>query len=250
MMEILQKLLPMQPLASVEGAQLDLLMYLIHGVVLLLFVGWGLYFIVVLFKFRKTNTSKAQGSSAIVHHVSSAVEWTIVAVEFFLLFVFSIPFWAVHIGAKPEGKNVLEIRVVAQQFAWNVHYAGPDGKFGRVSSKFLEDNTLGLDPDDPHVKDDITTMNQIYVPVDQTVLISLTSKDVIHSLGIPAMRVKQDIIPGMNTFVWFTPNKMGQYDIICSQLCGMGHYRMRAVLNVLPKAEYDDWIQQQKGIHD
>ncbi len=240
----------MQPLASNEGAHLDLLMYLIHGVILILFVGWGLYFIYVLIRFRKTSTSKTEGSSPVVHHVSSAVEWAVVAVEFLLLFIFSIPFWATNIASIPEGKNLLEIKVVAQQFAWNVHYSGPDGKFGRVSSKFLEDNTLGLDPDDPNVKDDITTMNQIYVPVDQTVLIRLTSKDVIHSLGIPAMRVKQDIIPGMNTFVWFTPNKVGQYDIVCSQLCGMGHYRMRAVLNVLPKAEYDEWIQQQKGIHD
>ncbi len=248
-MDILNKLLPMQPLASNEGAHLDLLMYLIHGLILILFVGWGLYFIVVLFKFRKSVHPKVKDSPT-AHHVSSVVEWIVVAIEFSLLFIFSIPFWATNIAAIPEGKNLLEIRVVAQQFAWNVHYAGPDNKFGRVGAKFLEDNTLGLDPEDPNVKDDITTMNQIYVPVDQTVLIRLTSKDVIHSLGIPAMRVKQDIIPGMSTFVWFTPNKVGQYDIVCSQLCGLGHYRMRAVLNVLTKPEYDDWIQQQKGIHD
>jgi|CXWL01.1.fsa_nt_gi cytochrome c oxidase subunit 2 len=249
-MEILQKLLPMQPLASTEGAQLDLLMYLIHGVILLLFVGWGIYFIVVLFKFKQSSNPKVKDSSEKVHHISSAVEWTVVAIEFFLLFVFSIPFWAYNIASIPEGKDLLEIKVVAQQFAWNVHYAGPDGKFGKASAKFLEDNAMGLDPDDPNLKDDITTMNQIYVPVGQTVLIRLTSKDVIHSIGIPAMRVKQDIIPGMSTFVWFTPNKLGQYDIVCSQLCGLGHYRMRALLNVLPKAEYDDWIQQMKGIHD
>lgn len=248
--ELLKKLLPMQPLASVEGANLDLLMYLIHGVILILFVGWGLYFIFVLLKFRKSASPKVEGESHTVHQVSSAVEWAVVAVEFLLLFAFSIPFWATNIASIPANKNLLEIKVVAQQFAWNVHYAGPDGKFGRVGFKYLEDNTLGLDPEDPNVKDDITTMNQIYVPVNQTVLIRLTSKDVIHSLGIPAMRVKQDIIPGMSTFVWFTPNKIGQYDIICSQLCGLGHYRMRAILNVLTKSEYDDWIQQQKGIHD
>ena len=248
-MDILQKLLPMQPLASNEGAHLDLLMYLIHGLILILFIGWGIYFIVVLFKFRKSVHPKVTHSH-MPHQISSVVEWIVVAIEFLLLFIFSIPFWATNIASIPEGKNLLEIHVVAQQFAWNVHYAGPDKKFGKVSSKFLEDNTLGLDPDDPNVKDDITTMNQIYVPVDQTVLIRLTSKDVIHSIGIPAMRVKQDIIPGMSTFVWFTPNKIGQYDIVCSQLCGLGHYRMRALLNVLPKAEYDDWIQQQKGIHD
>jgi len=247
--DILQKLLPMQPLASVEGRDNDTLMYLIHGLVLILFVGWALYYIVVLIKFRQTKNSKATDSHA-AHSVSSVVEWGVVVAELVLLFAFSIPFWAVHQASVPTGKNIMEVKVVGQQFAWNVHYAGPDGKFGRSSARFLAENPLGLDPHDPDGRDDITTMNQIYLPINKTVIIRLTSKDVIHSFGLPAMRVKQDVIPGMMTSVWFTPNKLGQFEIACSQLCGMGHYRMRGIVNVVSQSDFDQWIAQNKGIHD
>jgi len=239
----------MQPLASVEGRDNDTLMYLIHGLVLVLFVGWAIYYVVVLVKFRQTKNSKATDSH-IAHNVSSYVEWFVVIAEILLLFAFSIPFWAVHQASVPEGKNIMEVKLVAQQFAWNVHYAGPDGKFGRASARFLEDNPLGLDPSDPDGKDDITTMNQVYLPVNKTVIFRLTSKDVIHSFGVPAMRVKQDIIPGMTTSAWFTPNKIGTYEIACSQLCGVGHYRMRGIINVVSQSDFDQWIQQNKGIHD
>lgn len=239
----------MQPLASVEGRDNDTLMYLIHGLVLVLFVGWALYYIVVLIKFRQTKNSKATDSHA-AHSVSTVVEWGVVVAELLLLFAFSIPFWAIHQASVPEGRNIMEIKVVGQQFAWNVHYPGPDGHFGRSSARFLNDNPLGLDPNDPDGKDDITTMNEVYLPINKPVIIRLTSKDVIHSFGLPAMRVKQDVIPGMVTSVWFTPNKIGQYEIACSQLCGLGHYRMRGLVNVVSQGEFDHWIQQNKGIHD
>jgi len=245
---LLQKLLPMQPLASVEGRDNDLLMYLIHGLVLVLFVGWAIYFIVVLIKFRQTKNSKAIESHT-AHQISSYVEWAVVIAELLLLFAFSIPFWAVHQAGMPTDKNIMEVKVVAQQFAWNVRYA-PNGKFGRASARFLEENPMGLDPNDPDNKDNITTMNQIYLPINKTVLITLTSKDVIHSFGLPAMRVKQDVIPGMTTHVWFTPNKLGAFEIACSQLCGIGHYRMRGIVNVVAQSDFDQWIAQNKGIHD
>ena len=238
----------MQPLASVEGRDNDTLMYLIHGLVLILFIGWATYFIVVLIKFRETKNSKATHDHT-PHLISSYVEWVVVFLEFLLLFAFSIPFWAVHQAGMPMGKDVLQVKVVAQQFAWNVRYA-PSGKFGRASARFLDDNPMGLDPSDPDNKDNITTMNQIFLPIDKTVLITLTSKDVIHSFGLPAMRVKQDVIPGMTTHVWFTPNKLGQFEIACSQLCGVGHYRMRGIVNVVSQSDFDQWIQQNKGIHD
>ncbi len=246
---ILKNIFPLQPLASLEGRDNDTLMYLIHGLILVLFVGWAVYFVVVLIKFHKSkNPTIIHVPKA--HQISSTVEWTVAAIEFLLLFAFSIPFWAVHQASIPEGKNIMEIKVVAQQFAWNVRYAGPDGRFGHASARFLNDNPLGLDPNDPDGKDDITTMNQIYLPVDKTVIIRLTSKDVIHSFGVPAMRIKQDVIPGMTTSVWFTPNKIGSYEIVCSQLCGPGHYRMRGIIHVVDKSDFDQWIEQNKGTHD
>src|ERR1700733_7144125 len=101
---ILQKLLPMQPLASVEGRDNDTLMYLIHGLVLVLFVGWAIYFVVVLIKFREKKNGKVTASH-LPHTISSYVEWVVVAVEFLLLFAFSIPFWAVHQAGMPMGKD-------------------------------------------------------------------------------------------------------------------------------------------------
>lgn len=239
----------MQPLASVEGRANDTLMYLIHGLILVLFVGWAVYFITVLIKFRQRKGVKAR-EVPVAHKISTSVEWTVAFLELLLLFAFSIPFWAVHQASIPKGKNILTIKVVAQQFAWNIHYAGPDGRFGHTSARFLNDNPLGLDPSDPDGKDDITTMNEIYLPVNKPVIFDLTSKDVIHSFGIPAMRVKQDVIPGMVTHVWFTPDKIGQYEVACSQLCGPGHYRMRGIIHVVSQADFDQWIQQNKGIHD
>jgi cytochrome c oxidase subunit II len=246
---ILKNIFPLQPLASIEGRDNDTLMYLIHGLILVLFVGWAIYYIVVLIKFRQTNASKVIHVHG-AHKISSTIEWGVAGVEFLLLFAFSIPFWAVHQAGMPAGKNIMEVKVVAQQFAWNVRYAGPGGKFGRASARFLNDNPMGLDPNDPDNKNNITTMNQIYLPINKTVIIRLTSKDVIHSFGVPAMRVKQDVIPGMITSTWFTPNKLGQYEIACSQLCGIGHYRMRGLINVVSQSDFDQWIQQNKGIHD
>ncbi len=117
----------MQPLASVEGRDNDTLMYLIHGLILVLFVGWAIYFIFVLIKFRKSKNPTVIPSPG-AHKVSSAVEWGVAAFEFLLLFAFSIPFWAVHQASMPIGKNIMEVKVVAQQFAWNVRYAGPGRK--------------------------------------------------------------------------------------------------------------------------
>ena len=99
--------------------------------------------------------------------------------------------------------------MVGEQFAWNIHYPGPDGKFGRTDIKLVSaDNPLGLDRTDPNAKDDITTINQLNLPVDRPVLVHLSSKDVIHSFGLYEMRVKQDAIPGMNIPVWFIPNRV------------------------------------------
>ena len=104
---------------------------------------------------------------------------------------------------------------------------------------------LGLDRMDPNAKDDIATINQLNLPVDRPVLVHLMSKDVIHSFGLFEMRVKQDAIPGMTIPVWFIPNRVGQYEIACSQLCGLGHYRMRGFVVVQSAAEFKTWFDDQ-----
>src|SRR5206468_4278630 len=99
-------------------------------------------------------------------------------------------------------------RIVGEQFAWNVHYAGPDGIFGKANIKFVNnDNPLGLDPADPNAKDDIVSLNELHLQVDRPVLIHVTSKDVIHSFKLPVMRAEQDAIPGMEVGIHFTPTR-------------------------------------------
>jgi cytochrome c oxidase subunit 2 len=138
------------------------------------------------------------------------------------------------------------VRVTGHQFAWEVQYPGADGKFGRTDPKLVSaENLIGLDRKDPDAKDDIVTSNQLNLPENRPVLVHLSSQDVIHSFGLYEMRVKQDAIPGLDIPVWFIPNRVGEYEITCSQLCGLGHYRMKGFVTVQSAADYDKWMAEQ-----
>ncbi len=144
----------------------------------------------------------------------------------------------------PTRFHPTNIRIVAQQFAWNVFYPGADGEFGRRDLSLVSsDNPWGFDKSDPKGKDDFSTLNEVHVPVDRPVVITLTSKDVIHSFKVIAMRVTQDAIPGMAIPLHFTPTKTGVYQINCAQLCGNGHADMAGGrLFVDSQEEYDKWL--------
>jgi cytochrome c oxidase subunit 2 len=159
----------------------------------------------------------------------------------------------------PSESEAVVVRVVGQQFAWEVHYPGPDGKFGRTDIKLVSaDNPLGLDRSDPDAKDDFNSENQLHVQVNRPVLVHLSSKDVIHSFGLYEMRVKQDAVPGLQIPVWFIPTvstaemraRTGKadfdYEIACSQLCGLGHFRMRGFLVVDSADDYQKWMADQE----
>jgi len=163
-----------------------------------------------------------------------------------LLVGYAIPAWARRVKQFPAENEATVVRVVGEQFAWNVQYPGPDGRFGRTDiTKVSADNPMGLDRTDPNAKDDLTTINQLTLPVNRPVLVHLSSKDVIHSFGLFEMRVKQDAIPGLDIPVWFIPNRIGDYEIACSQLCGLGHYRMRGFLNIKSDADYRAFLAEE-----
>ena len=164
-----------------------------------------------------------------------------------LLVGYAIPAWVTRVAQFPPESEAFVVHVVGEQFAWNIHYPGPDGKFGRTDVGLMAaDNPLGLDKSDPAAKDDITTINQLTLPVDKPVLVHLSSKDVIHSFGLYEMRVKQDAVPGLDMPVWFIPNRLGEYEISCSQLCGLGHFRMRGFITVQTAADYQKWYDDQE----
>jgi len=231
--------------ASAHAGEIDQMMSLVHWLMLVLFVGWGAFFVFVLVRFRKGANPTASYVGA-KGKLAKSSEVAVALIEVLLLVFYAIPAWAKRVTNFPGGSDAVIVRVVGEQFAWNIQYPGKDGKFGRTDPTLVSaDNPLGLDRKDPDAKDDITQINNLNLPADRPVLVHLTSKDVIHSFGVYELRVKQDAVPGLEMPVWFVPTLAGQYEITCSQLCGLGHYRMRGFVNVQSAADYDKWMADQ-----
>jgi cytochrome c oxidase subunit 2 len=233
--------------ASAHAGEVDHLMVLVHWLMFVLFVGWSAFFVYVLVRFRRSAHPVAS-HSGMRGRWSTWIEGGVLAAEIVLLAFFSIPVWSARVDAFPAERQSTVVRVVAEQFAWNVHYPGADGRFGRTDVSLLgPTNPLGLDRNDPAAKDDVTTINQLNLPVDKPVIVYLSSKDMVHSFGLPQMRVKQDAVPGIAQPVWFTPTQTGEWEIACSQLCGLGHYRMRGFYTIQTQAEFDAWLAEESA---
>lgn len=244
--------------ASAHGAALDEINILVHWLMLVLFVGWGAFFVWLLVRFRR-GRNPAASYAGIQTKAPKWMEGGVAAVEAVLLVAFSIPLWSDRVDDFPPESEATVVRVVGEQFAWNVHYPGPDSVFGTTRSTLVdaETNPLGLDSSDPAAADDVTTINNLYLPVDRPAIVHLSSKDVIHSFMLNELRVKQDAVPGVSIPTWFVPTvttaemreRRGDpdvhYEIACAQLCGLGHFRMRGFLQVLPQDEFDAWLAAQ-----
>ena len=260
MIELLHKFgLPIN--MSVQGSGIDEVNVIIHWLMLVLFVGWGGFFIVTLVKFRASK-NKIANYGGVQTHVSSLLEAAVAVIEIVVLFGFAFPIWASRVNDVPAPSESVHLRIIAQQFAWNIHYPGPDGKFGEVRPELVDEqeNPIGLDRESENAEDDFFTINQLHIPVHEKIRIDLTSKDVIHSFGLPELRVKQDAIPGMSIPVHFEATmtsdeflkttigtaRQGQgLEIACAQLCGLGHYRMKGFLTVHNEEDYQAWLDEQ-----
>lgn len=145
--------------------------------------------------------------------------------------------------------NRLIVEVVGQQFVWNFRYAGSDGRFGPTKTELINDaeaNPVGLDRDDPYGADDLMTP-RMAVPVNREVEVVLKSKDVLHNFFVPELRIKLDTVPGLTQRLRFKPDKVGTYEIACSELCGLGHYKMRGFLDVMEQPDYEAWLEEQES---
>ena len=228
--------------ASAHAPDIDRTMALVHWLILVLFVGWSTFFVFVLVRFRRTRHPRAS-YHGLRGNWSAWIEGGVLAAEIALLVFFSIPLWSQRVDALPAENASTVVRVVAEQFAWNVHYPGADGAFGRTDLQLVTStNPLGLDRRDPAAADDVTTVNQLRLPVNRAAIVYLTSKDVVHSFALPQMRIKQDATPGLVTPVWFTPVQVGAWEIACAQLCGLGHYRMKGFYTIEPQGTFDQWV--------
>ena len=186
------------------------------------------------------------GAKAAYWHDSPRLEmtWTLVTAGILAIFLFNaLSLWA-KVTAPPPADAVL-IEVTGQQFAWNIRYPGKDGVLGKTDHlQASQDNPIGLVKDDPAAKDDLLLLNQIYLPKDRPVRIQVRSMDVIHSFFLPNFRVKQDAMPGMTIDIWFTPTETGDFEIACAEHCGLGHYRMRGAVHVVPAADLEKTVAE------
>jgi cytochrome c oxidase subunit II len=179
-------------------------------------------------------------------NVKLEVLWTVLtAVLFVGLNLMGSNVWARERFAPAEA-GAIPVEVTGMQFAWYFRYAGPDGKFGATSPKLMDasagnEAAVGLDTSDAAAKDDVVT-GTMYLPVNRQVDLRLRAVDVIHSFFVPAMRFKQDAVPGLEIHMHFTPTEVGDYEIACAELCGLGHYKMHGMLKVVSPEDFDKWL--------
>ena len=208
---------------STYGPQIDrlfLLILWITGAIFFLVEGALLFFLV---RYR----SRPGRAAAYLHgHLGAEVIWTVVPALIVIWLAFgSQRVWSQIQGPPPP--HQLELEVQAEQFAWNIRYSGPDGRL--------------------HTPDDLETINQLHIPVGQVVLIRLTSKDVIHSFFLPQFRLKRDAVPGLTSRVWLQATQTGQFEIVCAELCGNGHYRMRGFLTIDTPEAFQAWLANERA---
>lgn len=192
------------------------------------------------------------GKSAHYSHGNNKLEfiWTVATTVIFLgLGVLGYQAWGTR-RLTPAAPNAIRIEVVTSQFVYYFRYPGPDGKFGTTSPKLIDPaigNSLGIVPNDPAGRDDIVVPT-LTVPVDHEIELLIRSHDVIHSFFVRELRLQQDSVPGMTVPLHFTPEKIGQYDIVCTQLCGLGHSRMHSYLNVVSESDYEKFLNQEERL--
>ncbi len=228
--------------ASTTASLIDGIFYTILAITGIAFILVQATLVFFLIKYRRRP-----GQAATYIHGNHLVEviWTAIpAIILVALAFYSQRVWSYVRGTPPSAD--VQVEVIAQQFAWNIHYPGADNIFGKTDPALIDEagNPIGLDKNDPNAKDDIVTVNQLHVPVGKTVLIRLKSKDVIHSFFVPQFRMKLDAVPGITGHLWVSATKAGNYEVACAELCGNSHYRMRAFLVIDTPDDFQKWLNE------
>jgi cytochrome c oxidase subunit II len=218
---------------SEHGHTIDHLFFFITALTGVVFVGTEVALFWFMWKYDKAiNTAPVKFT-----HGSHSLEvvWTIIpAATLLFIAIYQLNAWAEVKLESHMPKIAPTVQVTARQFEWRLQYPG-------------KDNLIGT-------KDDIHVVNDLHLPLNEDILIELKSMDVLHSFFLPNMRVKQDAVPGMRIPVWFRATKEGVYDLVCAELCGWGHYKMRGRLTIESRAKYDEWLDkmyaQQEATHE
>jgi cytochrome c oxidase subunit II len=230
------------PIASNWG-YIDNTIILTFWITGIVFTAILLFMAYCVFRFRHQ-----QGRRAVYDPENKKLEWwlsivTALGVGAMLapgLFVWS------HFVTVPEGAS--EVEVIGQQWQWSFRLPGEDGRLGTSDTRYVSsDNPLGLNKNDPDTHDNIVIEgDNLHLPVGKPVKLLLRSIDVVHSFYVPEFRAKMDLVPGMVSYVWFIPTRTGTFPLLCAELCGTGHYAMRASVVVEQESEYRAWLRKQK----
>lgn len=208
------------PQASTFAGEIDFMFWVILVITGIAFVivETGLLWFIIRYRHRPERR-------AYYTHGSQTAEliWTAIpAATVIVLGVWSGRVWREIKRRDHLPENAVRVAIAAKQFEWNITYAGADGALG--------------------TPDDFTVRNQLHVPVDRPVVADLTAEDAIHSFFVPVFRLKQDAVPGMRIPLWFQATQVGDYEIACAELCGLGHYRMRGIVHVHTQEDFDRWM--------
>jgi len=228
------------PNVTVGGKEIDKILNFIFWLTLFVFIATQVVYITYLVKYRRRPGVKAHYS-----HGNNKLEivWTTIPVLIFLgLAIYSNRVWKDLFRNPPP--DALQVNISSYQFGWDFRYPGADGKLGEVHVKDITpENKFGVKNDDPAAADDFTATELVF-PAGKPLHIILNARDVIHSFYVPSFRLYQDAVPGRTiSWVWFIVEEPGNFQLACSQLCGTGHYNMKAPIRVLPQEEYDKWYQ-------
>ena len=218
------------------GPVIDQLFMFILYLTGIIFIGTGIALFYFLWKY---DASKWREPVKYVHgsHTLEVI-WSIIpAATLLFIAIYQMNAWADQKMRRPtivvDGEEVPKpplAEVTGRQFEWRIRYAGANNKLGD--------------------EDDVYQVNDLHLPVGEDIVLSVKSEDVLHSFFLPNMRVKQDVVPGMKQYVWFRPNRTGRYDIVCAELCGWGHYKMRGQLTIESRDKFDKWLQEQYKIQE
>ncbi len=220
-------------------SQIDTTIDITFWVTGFVFVAVNLFMAYAIIKYRNKDGAKADYDPE-----NAKLEWILTVVTTIGVAAMLAPglfVWAKFVNVPDDA---IEIEANGQQWHWSYRLPGDDGQFGNVNGKLItNDNPFGMDADDPLGQDDVlVTSPEVHIPINVPVKFNLRSKDVLHDFAVAQFRVKMDLVPGMETYLWLTPTKLGTYELLCEELCGIGHHTMRGAVVVDEQADFDAWV--------
>ena len=255
---VMEKYFLSPPPVTEHGREVDQMIVYIHLMMLVLFIGWTAYFLIALWRFRKSRNAKADYAGVTSKVPTTLAEYGVIAAEVVLIGCFAVPLWGKAVNPETmQGDDIVNVDIISEQFMWNAVYPGPDGKFGkRDPDRSSQGNKFdilreGAGLDDISIENAREKDNPLVFPFGQKVVMRITSRDVIHSLKVLPLRVCQDAIPGLEIGQHFTVNDENaigkKYLITCAQLCGDGHATMRGYVEIRSRKDFDQWVSDQSA---